>query len=427
MDGTFACPECGCEIRLTGLSPGRTVPCDWCRTPVEVPFLPRADQIKRMRKERVSKRKRHGYRAWMGTGVAAFAVLIGLAAAQRVVRSRWQSADADALARMQTSSRSAEDSGRLGEALAELEGALTLAEKADLSPSERDELRGRRDRLARREAEAQLTALEGDRVSSALDPAAKVGRALTLAARVAKDPALRELDARVTACVERLRVRWVEVDDEAARVAESAGKAVESLELSSRQYHTASDLDPGLQRHWQSEAGARARRLIARYGAVIDPVRGHYTLGSTAAYDGALHSVVSSALKDAGYLPPPRTGPWNDLWPSLAPYRLSIEVTELQDDNYLSSPNKLSRLESVVKLSRQGTTFWTVQPLARTSVPVPGLPALQASRAGVSSHRSPEFERVLYENARSNLLERLGVTLRQLPSITSSRPIPSAN
>src|SRR4051794_37748448 len=81
MDGAFACPDCGCEIRLTGLSPGRMVPCDWCGATVEVPFLPRADQIKRLRRRRESRRRRRTYWAWVGLGATVLAVLIVIAEA----------------------------------------------------------------------------------------------------------------------------------------------------------------------------------------------------------------------------------------------------------------------------------------------------------------------------------------------------------
>jgi hypothetical protein len=419
MDEAFACPECGCEIRLKGLSPGRLTPCDWCRSMVEVPYIPRADQIKRMRRERATRCKKRNYRAWISVGASLLMLLVGLAAARRAVVTRWRSADADALARVLASSRAAEDSGRLGEALADLEAAVRLAESGNTTAAELDELRDRRARLSRREAEAQLSALEGE---PPLAPGQALGRALTLSARLEKDPALRGLESRVTSAVDRLRLRWVEDDDRAAQVAGDASRPVVAIDHAARAYRNAAELEPALRRRWQDCASARARRLIARYGVVIDPVRGQFTLGAGSAYDAALHPVVDPALKEAGYLPPPSANPWSDQWASIAPYRMSVDIAERHEDVYLSSPNRLSRIDSVVRLSHKGRVFWTVQPLARTTVPVPGLPAYQASRAASSSHRSPEFERVLYDNARSNLLERLGVTLHQLPAFQSSGP-----
>ena len=42
MDGSFACPECGSSVEVTGLAPGRQVRCGFCNRLLEVPFLPRA-------------------------------------------------------------------------------------------------------------------------------------------------------------------------------------------------------------------------------------------------------------------------------------------------------------------------------------------------------------------------------------------------
>src|SRR4051794_22891013 len=113
MDGSFACPECGCEIRLTGVSPGRLVHCDWCRTQVEVPYLPRAEQIKVMRRTRYpGQRFRLPVWGWVVVTVLALAVVA--AGANRAVRTHRQKAESDALADLIASSREAESSGRLG-------------------------------------------------------------------------------------------------------------------------------------------------------------------------------------------------------------------------------------------------------------------------------------------------------------------------
>ena len=42
MDGSFACPECGTDVEVRGLAPGRQVRCGFCHRLLEVPYLPRA-------------------------------------------------------------------------------------------------------------------------------------------------------------------------------------------------------------------------------------------------------------------------------------------------------------------------------------------------------------------------------------------------
>ena len=413
MDGAFACPECGCEIRLVGLSPGRRVPCDWCRSLVEVPYIPRADQIKRMRRVRSWRRGRRWTRVWIGAGVAALVVVVTIVGATRAVRGRWRSTRAESLAKLVESSRHSEEGGRLGEALATLEGAVALAERTEPVPPDLAELRGRRARLARREAEAQISALE--RVTGD-DPGRSVGQALTLAARVEKDPALAGLDERVGTLLERLRLRWVEADSAAARAAESEGRPDRALELAGRQYLNADALPTAARARWRADADALARRLIARHGTVLESARGQYTLGSARSYDSEFHPLLAAALRGAGYLPRPTSTPWSDLWESLAPFRLSIDVTERQDDSYLSSPNRLTRLDARFVLARGGEQVWFSRPFVKTTVPLPGLSAYQASRLAVGNRRSPEFERLLYDNARANLAERVASFVRGLPS-----------
>src|SRR4051812_22411098 len=103
MDGGFACPECGCEICPAGLSPGRQVRCGWCRTWVEVPFIPRADQIKSLRRFRETSR-RGRWPLWAKCAVAALALAIAVAGVVRVVRSHRQKAECEAVARLIESS-----------------------------------------------------------------------------------------------------------------------------------------------------------------------------------------------------------------------------------------------------------------------------------------------------------------------------------
>src|SRR4051812_37459737 len=125
MDGEgYACPECGGEIRLKGLSPGRRVRCGWCKAEVEVPFIPRAEVI--VKRRRSSRRPSWLARwpLWAKVAVTVLAVAIVVAGGIRAARSHRQRADSDIVVRLVASSREAESSGRLGVALAEMEAAL---------------------------------------------------------------------------------------------------------------------------------------------------------------------------------------------------------------------------------------------------------------------------------------------------------------
>lgn len=411
MDGSFACPECGCEVRVAGLSPGRTVRCGWCRTAVEVPFLPRADQITRMRRGRAWRRGRR-FPRWALAAAAVLCLAIAVAAGYRAARSRWSSRRAEELSQLVASSREAEKAGRINEALATLEGALHHAGQSGGSPVGLDGLRARRDVLSVRDAERRLDALESPAYDA--DPAQGVGQALTLRARAARDPALEPLVGRIDAAVDRHRLRRAEADAAGAREAEAANQPVRAMDLCDRQYRTAGDLPSPLRLRWQTDAEERVGRIVARQGAVVEPVRGQFAVGSPADYTTLLFPVVNEQMRKAGYLPKPAASRWGGLWEAGAPYRVKIEVAERQDDTYLGSANRLSEVEATITLSRRGAPVWRQTHKARTQVPVPGLSAYQASRAAVGDRRSLEFERLLYDDARTNLLDRLGSNLRHL-------------
>ena len=411
MDGSFACPECGCEVRVAGLSPGRTVRCGWCRTAVEVPYLPRADQITRMRRDRAWRRARR-FPRWALAAAAVLCVAIALAVVYRAARSRWASRCAEELSQMVASSREAEQAGRLNEALATLEGALALGGRSGCTPAGLDGLRARRDVLSLRDAEGRLAALESTAYDA--DPAQGVGQALTLRARATKDGALETLGARIDAAVDRHRLRWAEADAASAREAEAADQPVRALELAERLHRTAGELSRPLRRRLQTEAEDLAGRVVARHGTVIEPVRGRFAVGSPSDYAALLFPVIHEQMRKAGYLPKPVSSPWGGLWEAQAPYRFHVEVAERQDGDYLGSANRLSEVEATVTLSRRGAQVWRQTHKAKTQVPLPGLSAYQASRGAVGDRRSREFERLLYDDARANLVDRVGYNLRHL-------------
>jgi hypothetical protein len=425
MRGAFACPECGCEIRLGGVAPGRQVRCDWCDSLVEVPFLPRAEQVTRSRHARYKTKSRWWtWRKWpiwarLGTPVLVVAILV--AAGARVASSRWHSADEDALAKMLDTSVEAEKAGRLGDALVEVQSALARASRMKPPPTCLDALKQRRDVLSVREVEAQLARLDG----ASGDLATAVGRALTLQARAVRDPALGGLATSIEATLERLRQAWAEADAVEAAKAFDEGRLDRAMELCERQHRTADELPAASRRRSQAEAAALARRVIERHGIIVEPVKGAFTLGSPDSYATLLRPVLLDGLRLRGYLPRPARPVWPEIWTDAAPFRITFDVVEHQDETYLQSPNRVSRIDGKLALARGGSAFWHDAPGAHTQVPLPGLPAYQASRMAVSAHRSPDFERLLYDNARAGLAERIGIALRNVPECVHAVPTPA--
>lgn len=418
MGGSFACPECGCEVWPAGLSPGRQTRCDWCKSWVEVPYIPRTGPLRRSRHPRGGS----WCPRWAKLTVSALVVAIAVAGVSRVVRARWRFTRTEELAKLLANSQQAETAGRLDEAAMLMESALGVAGSAVLPPSERDALRSRRDLLCRRDVEAQLARLESE---SGADPDRAVGRALTLQVRAREDDALSGLKPRIATVLDHLRTEWAESDSSRARLAEEDGRLSEALDLCRHQYRTAGKLPTPPRDRLRDDATSRARRLIGRYGVVIDPVRGHFTFGSPEAYSSAVLPEVLSALLRSGYLPRDSESPWEDLWETVAPYRLSIDVREQCESGYLGTPNRLSRVEADVRFyTEPEQPLWRLTPSGRTAVPIPGLAAYQASRLGSADRRTPDAERLLYDKARDALIGRLRDALRKASLPHSQSPEP---
>ena len=177
MDGSFACPECGNTLELTGLSAGREVCCGWCRTWVEVPYLPRTVRPTRSRRSARWKRERSWVR-WAWIGASVLAVLIVATGANRMIR-RGRARREKVIAALIASADAGVLAGQFDRALAAIQGALVEAGQIEpLDTARIEELRRRRDLLARRGAETRLAALAD------LDPGRAIDEAQALLTRV---------------------------------------------------------------------------------------------------------------------------------------------------------------------------------------------------------------------------------------------------
>jgi hypothetical protein len=418
MDGSFACPECGNTLELTGLSAGREVCCGWCRTWVEVPYLPRTVRPKRSRRGARWKRERSWVR-WAWIGASVLAVLIVATGANRMIRSRSRSAREKVMAALIASADAGVRAGQFDQALASIQGALVEAGRIEpLDTARIEELRRRRDLLARRGAETRLAALAD------LDPRRAIDEAQVLLTRVRKDPALSGLDGAVQEQLDRARRRSVESDLAGARQA-LASRPDQALALCERLAETAVELPRDVRDRTLAEAESVVSQVIEQQGAVIEPVRGSFTLGSAPGYTSVFDPAFAEALRERGYVPRPSKTSWGTLWDSLAPFRASIEITESQTDTYQQSRNRISLIEVKLALCRQGTPIWQDLLVGQTREALPRLSAYQASRISVSDSRSLEFERLLYDDAHAQVIEKSPPALRTIPVRTlpaSSHP-----
>jgi hypothetical protein len=171
----------------------------------------------------------------------------------------------------------------------------------------------------------------------------------------------------------------------------------------------------------QGEASAIVVGLVDRQGVLVDPPHGHFLTGSMARYNAHMMPTLVKGLKAKGYLPRPDASPWRDRW-SRAPYRFSLEVNEQLEGNYMASENRLTRIDTHLKLIKNGIEIWYTTPTARTRVPLPNLPGYFSARVALSPARIEEFERLLYDNARSQIDEKFTFALSHIPECGQAAP-----
>ena len=415
MEGVFACPDCGSEIQVQGLSPGREMRCDWCSARVEVPFIPRAEQIKRLRT--IGRGRRRFWPRWVWCLVGLLCVMIVAAGLNRWIQARWRSDESDSLAKLIAISEKAEKAGRLDDALVHLEGALVLLKKRNptVVSTELSELTNRRDDLARGDFMKGLEALRKAPHYASVDLEPIIGRGLNLLARARSDSALIDFDDQVVAELDRLRTLWAVSDAIHAEAALKAGEFAKAAEYSEHQYETAEHIPAADRLPQQVMASNRVESIIRRCGLVVEFAPSSYTLGSDKTYAGLLLPSLKSTMIRSGYYPKPSKTVFERQWRKNVPFRLVITIKERREGAYYQSANRLSYLQSQLEFLRGDRRLMLQTANAQSAVPLPGLATFVANRVALGTQRSAEFERMLYENARSALLERLGLSFKSLP------------
>jgi hypothetical protein len=407
MEGSFACPECGTQVEVRGLAPGRQVRCGFCNRLLEVPYLPRAADSP-WRRRRLGRPK---WLPWVWAALAVLFVAILAAAGARFLNREWHSSQERSINQLVESSRQHQANGVFGPALIDLDAAIEMACRA--GPhfiTQLDAWRKERTSLAQRDAQTVIDSLCGAR--SAEFP---LGNWLNLIARAKRDPDLATLRSSIDHHFQTALDREVDDDLAAARQGAETGHVVSSFGFCERIAAVLDHLAPSRQSTVRTETRDIVVRLVSTRGVKFEPPRGDFAYGSQT-YVAKMLPVLNKALEAKGFLPYREASRWRHEW-NHALYQLSLDVSEQLEGSYLSSANRLTRIEARLTLTSLGTSewHWQTNPTARSTVPLPRLPAYLSSRLAMSRERSDEMERLLYDNARGQIHDKFVHALNNMP------------
>ncbi len=415
MDGSFACPECGSSVEVAGLAPGRQVRCGFCNRLLEVPFLPRAadPQWKRRRFARPK------WFVWACISLAVVSVALVGAGAFRLVTRQYDSAQQRSINQLLDSSRINEAECRFDQALIDLDTAIEMARKAGPSYLARiDDWARKRPDLARREVQTNI-----DRLGNGDPSAFRLGNWLTLIARAEKDPDLSTLGESIQQQFLAALNRQAEIELSAARRLEDSGKILDSFASCERIATLLERLSPDKAAVARSKSEEVVIRLISQHGVTIQPPEGHFVFGPQSYVTGMV-PVIVKAFEAKGFLPYRQSSHWRAQWKH-ARYLATIMVSEKLEGNYLSSANRLTRIEvrlTVTSANQEHPIFQT-KPTAFSKVPLPKLPMYLSNRLAMSGERTDELEKLLYDDARGEIDARLAHSLGNMPKCPTSSAI----
>ncbi len=415
MDEGFACPECGSTVEVEGLAPGRQVRCGFCNRLLEVPYLPRAagPQWKRRRFTRPR------WFVWACATLAVASIIILGSWTFRFVTHQYDSAQQRSINLLLESSKANEADGRLDQSLIDLDTAIELARKAGPAYLARiDDWAGKRAGLARREAQAVI-----DRLNNSAPSSFPVGHWLTLIARAEKDPDLTPLAALIHDQFLAAANREIDSDLAAARRSAERGEALRSFNFCERIVGLADHIAPEKGAAVRTATESLVKQLIAKHGVIIEQPQGHFVFG-VQSYVSQIVPSVTKAFESKGYLPYRPSAHWQNEWKQ-AKYHASIVVSEQLEGNYLSSANRLTRIEVrlTVRSTDQGAPVFQTSPTARSTVPLPNLPMYLSNRLAMSGERTEGLEKLLYDDARGKIDGKLAYSLSNMPECPASRPV----
>ena len=407
MDGSFACPECGSSVEVRGLAPGRQVRCGFCNRLLEVPFLPRAADAA-WKRRRFARPK---WVVWVSAALAVVVVAVLSVSTFRFVARQYDSAQQRPINVLLESSRVNEADGRLDQALLDLDTAIEMARKAGPDYLARLDNWGRkRPDLARREAANVVDRLRGSRPLSF-----PLGDWLSLIARADKDPDLSSLSNSINEQFLVALNREISSELAAARRAFASGPVLSSFTCCERIAGLIDRLPPDRRTAARAETEALVIQIVSKHGVIIGPAQGQFVSDSQS-YISKMVPVIVKAFEAKGYLPFRQSYRWREQWKH-ATYHTSIIVSEKYDGTYLSSPNRLTRIEVrlTVTRARQVPPVFQTMPSARSTGSLSKLPLSLSNRMAMTGERTEEIEKLLRDDAREQIDERLAHSLSNMP------------
>jgi hypothetical protein len=141
--------------------------------------------------------------------------------------------------------------------------------------------------------------------------------------------------------------------------------------------------------------------------------QGRFVYGSSS-YMTELLPILNKALEARGFVPQRESSPFRDLW-RRSLYQIQLAVQEIQEGTYLSSQNRLTLIHAELTLTSGDRQLWQTTPQARSAEPLPNLPANLARSIAVSPTRLDECEKLLYKNARDQIVEKFRTSLANMP------------
>ena len=294
MDGSFACPECGSSVAVTGLAPGRQVRCGFCNRLLEVPFLPRAADAP-------WKRRRFGrpkWFIWASAALATAAVVILASAAFQFITRQYHSAQQRSINQLLESSKVNEADGRLDQALIDLDTALELARNAGPGYLARiDHWRKKRPALARREAQTAV-----DRLRTSNPSSFPLGDWLNVIARADKDPDLAPLATSINQQFLAALNQALDSQLTVARRSFQSGQILSAFTSCERIAALIDHLPPDKRVTVRTATQDLVIRLVSTHGVVIEPPQGQFVFGSHS-YTFNMVPTMVKAFEAKGYLP----------------------------------------------------------------------------------------------------------------------------
>jgi hypothetical protein len=165
----------------------------------------------------------------------------------------------------------------------------------------------------------------------------------------------------------------------------------------------------------------RLIRSIARHAGVrIEPVQGVFGLGTASGYRKDVVTPIVKVLRGKGYVIPRDPDSLGTDWNGQTGYRLSVSIAESQDDHYLQSANRVTRIGVKVNLYHGDDRYWYTTATGHTRVPPRNMSAFEAGHVAAAQTANPQAERRLFEDAVEALMERLGGMLGNVPEPADS-------